>query len=67
MSGMNGNGNGGGGDGLLDDLEEAVRKIIKNRKSTKAEKLSAITAGVKVAQIRHKITGGEEEKGFFNK
>ena len=51
-------------DKFLDDLEEAVRTIIKNKKASKADQLSAIAAGVKIAAIRHRISGGEE-KGFF--
>jgi hypothetical protein len=53
-------------DKFLKELEAGVRAILVNRKASKSEKLQAITAGVKVAQIRHKISGsGEEEKGFF--
>lgn len=54
-------------DAFLKQLEDAVRAILKNRKASKAEKLSAIGHGVKVAAIKHKINGGsDEEKGFFN-
>lgn len=54
-------------DQFLAELEAGVRGILKNRKATKAEKLSAITAGVKVAQIKHRINGGDDDKGFFGK
>jgi hypothetical protein len=54
-------------DDFLAVLEKGVRDIIKNRKSSKADRLSAINAGVKVAQIRHRINGGDDEKGFFGK
>ncbi len=55
-------------DKFLKELEVSVLAILKNRKATKSEKLQAITAGVKVAQIRHKITGGgDDETGFFDK
>lgn len=55
-------------DPFLAKLETAVSDILKNRKSTKTEKLAAINAGVKVAQIKHRINGGaDDEKGFFNK
>jgi hypothetical protein len=61
------NGN-GSGDDFLGDLEQAIRKIITNRKSSKADKLSAINAGVRLAQVRHKVNGGEDsDKGFFSK
>jgi hypothetical protein len=51
-------------DVFLQELEDGVRKILKSQKATKADKLSAITAGVKIAAIKHKINGGDEE-GFF--
>lgn len=54
-------------DEFLKELENGVREILKNRKSSKADKLSAINAGVKVAQMRHKITGGSDDSGFFGK
>jgi spore germination protein GerM len=53
-------------DEFLNDLESAVRKILKSPKR-KSEHLSAINAGVKLAAIRHKISGGEDDKGFFSK
>lgn len=53
-------------DKFLDDLEAAVRKIIKNNKASKADQLSAIGHGVKLAAIRHRITGGGEKGGFFD-
>jgi len=57
-----------GKDELLDDLEKAVREIVKRKKSTTADKLSAINAGTRLLAIRHKITGGEDsDKGFFSK
>lgn len=52
-------------DAFLAELEEGVRKIIKSNKSSKAEKLAAINAGVKIAAIRHKINGGDDDQGFF--
>ena len=64
MSELNGNGK---DDDFLAVLEKGVRDIIKNRKSSKADRLSAINAGVKVAQIRHRINGGDDDKGFFGK
>ena len=52
-------------DTFLKELEAGVREIIKSRKSSKADKLSAINAGVKIAAIKHKITGGDDKGGFF--
>ena len=54
-------------DTFLKDLENSVRAIIKNKKSTKADKLSAINAGIKIAAIKHKISGGDDKEGFFGK
>lgn len=52
-------------DEFLAELKEAVRKIVRNRKTSKADKLAAIGMGVKIAAIEHKMDGGE--KGFFDK
>jgi hypothetical protein len=55
-------------DKFLDDLETAVRRIITNKKASKADQLSAIGHGVKLAAIRHRITGDLGDKGnFFDK
>jgi len=45
-------------------LENGVRDILRNRKSTKDHKLSAINAGAKLLAIRHKLNGGEEKSYF---
>jgi hypothetical protein len=50
---------------FLDELETAVRKIVRSNKASKADKLSAINAGTKLLAIRHRIQGGEDDKGFF--
>lgn len=52
---------------FMAELEQAVRKIIRSSKTSKADKLSAIGHGTKLLAIRHKITGGDEDKGFFSK
>ena len=54
-------------DNFLKDLENSVRAIIKNKKSTKADKLAALNVGVKLAAIKHKILGGDDKGGFFDK
>ena len=68
MTELNGNGNGKEekDDEFLKELEMAVRKIVKSNKTSKADKLSAINAGTKLLAIRHKITGGDQDKGFFS-
>jgi hypothetical protein len=53
-------------DEFLTELQDAVRKILKGGKGIKpAEKLAAISAGVKIAAIKHKVTSGEDTEGFF--
>ena len=54
-------------DEFLAALEKGVLDIIKNKKSTKADKLSAINAGVRLAAIKHKVQGGDQDEGFFGK
>jgi len=44
-----------------------VKKIVKNPKSTKADKLAAINAGTRLLAIRHRIMGASSEEGFFGK
>jgi hypothetical protein len=56
---------GSGDDVFHTELENAVRAVIKNRKSKPADKLSAINAGVRLAAIKHKISNGDPEEGFF--
>jgi ribosomal protein S6E (S10) len=50
-------------DDFLKEMETAVRKLLKSK--NKAERLSAIGHGVKLLAIKHKITGGDDDKGFF--
>lgn len=53
-------------DEFLTKLEAAVLGILKGGKGIKpADKLSAINAGVKIAAIKHKVTGGDDKGGFF--
>ena len=52
---------------FLDELEAAVRKIVRSSKASKADKLSAITAGTKLLAIRYKINGNDDDKGFFGR
>ena len=54
-------------DEFLDELEKGVRLILKNKKSSKADKLSAINAGVRLAAIKHRINSGDTEESFFGK
>jgi len=57
----------GAEDTFLKDLEDAVRAILKGKKISRADKLSAIGHGTKLLAIRHKINGGDDDKGFFSK
>jgi len=58
-----------GDDKFLKELEDGIRTILKNRKSTGADRLGAINAGVRLAAIKHRIAGSgpDEDKGFFDK
>ena len=52
---------------FLNDLEKAIRKILKAQKTPASEKLAAINAGVRLSAIRHRIGGADEgPKGFFD-
>lgn len=51
---------------FVDDLERSIKSVIKSRKATPAERVAAITAGVKLLAVKHKISGGDET-GFFDK
>ncbi len=64
MSDVNGNGK---TDDFLIELEKGVLAIIRNKKSSKADKLAAINAGVRLAGIKHKVSGGDQDEGFFGK
>ena len=52
-------------DEFLNELEDAVRKMLRSK--NKAERLSAIGHGVKLAAIKFKISGGDDKTGFFDK
>jgi len=52
---------------FLDDLEEGVRKVMSSRKTSSAEKIAAINAGIRLAAIKYKVAGGDPETGFFDK
>lgn len=52
-------------DPLLVALEKGITDVLTNKDATAKEKIAAITAGVKVAAIKHKIEGGDQG-GFFD-
>jgi hypothetical protein len=52
-------------DEFLKTMEDAVRKMLRSK--NKADKLSAIGHGVKLLAIKHKINGGDDKGGFFDK
>lgn len=51
-------------DDFLRTLEDGVREVIKNKRSKPSERMAAVTAGVKILAIRHKIKDGDDT-GFF--
>lgn len=53
-------------DDLLETLEREVKDILNSKKSSKADRLSAINAGTRLLAIRHRISGnGDNEGNFF--
>jgi hypothetical protein len=52
------------GEDFLKTLENGVRDVLKKRGATAAEKVAAIAAGVKVAMIKHKVSGADEDNFF---
>jgi hypothetical protein len=55
----------GQSDEFLKVLMDGVKKVLDNRKTTPAERMSAVQAGVKLLAIRHRIKG-DDTKGFFD-
>lgn len=51
-------------DKFLDILEQGVKDVLKDHECDQSDRVAAINAEVKVAMIRHRISGGDEE-GFF--
>ena len=49
---------------FLTTLEAGVKAVLADKKAKASERVAAITAGVKVMAIRHKIAGGDDG-GFF--
>ncbi len=52
-------------DDFMSVLENAVRNVLKDEKSTPGERNAAITSGAKLLMIKFKISGSDE-KGFFD-
>lgn len=52
-------------DPLLTALEKGITDVLSNAEATVKDKMAAIAAGVKVAAIKHKISGGDQG-GFFD-
>ena len=51
-------------DKFLDILEQGVKDVLKNPNAEPSDQVGAINAGVKVAMIRHRISGADEESFF---
>lgn len=52
---------------FLSTLENGVRAVLTNEKSTAKERIEAINAGAKLMQIKHRISDGNEDPGSFFK
>jgi len=53
-----------GSEAFMAILEAGVTKVLENRKSTAAERMAAVNAGVKLLAIRNKIEGSEDSDFF---
>jgi hypothetical protein len=51
-------------DKFLDILEQGVKDVLKDSECAQSDRVAAINAGVKVAMIRHRISGGDEDSFF---
>jgi len=50
---------------LMNELESAVRTVLKDKEARRSERLKAIEVGAKLLEIRHKINGGDTTDGSF--
>ncbi len=51
-------------DPLSDALERAIRAVLSNSKATAKAKADAIANGIKLVQIRHRISPESQEEFF---
>lgn len=51
-------------DKFLDILEKGVKDVLADKSCEQSDRVAAINAGVKVAMIRHRISGADEESFF---
>lgn len=51
---------------FLTVLEDGVRQVLKNRKASPSDRLSAVNAGAKLLAIKHKLSLDNEDN-FFSK
>jgi len=54
-----------GEDPLIKSLEAGIKAVLHDKDATVKDKMAAIAAGVKVAAIKHKISG-DDKGGFFD-
>jgi hypothetical protein len=54
-----------GGEDLMQVLEDGVKAVVRNKKSTASERNAAMSVGVKLLLVRYRISG-DETKGFFD-
>lgn len=53
------------GDPLLVDIETAVRDVLKTEGLETADRLKAIDSATRLAMVKHKINGSDDDEGFF--
>jgi hypothetical protein len=49
---------------LIKVLEDGVKAVLKNRRAKSSERVAAIAAGVKLAMVKYKISGADEDNFF---
>lgn len=52
---------------FLKTLEDGIRKVLTDKKTTAKERIEAINAGAKLMQIKHKISDTGDGAGSFFK
>lgn len=52
-------------DSLLEMLEKEIEATLKEPSLESKDRIAAIREGVKLAMVKHKIDGNDDEGGFF--
>lgn len=53
-------------DEFYESMQTALQDVLKNKKSTIAQKMAAVTAGTKLLMVKNKLKDPDDEnKSFF--